>query len=95
MSESDQQYPKNARFSVISEVCSADVRFDGAIEYVEEYGGNDSNPSWQTNFGAPMERVSPFGYHVAGFTALFLNIGQMVGTGIFTSRMYFESILCS
>lgn len=70
------------------DACSADVRFDGSIEYIEEYGGNDSKSSWQTAFGAPVENVSPFGYQVTWFTALFLNIGQMVGVGIFAARMY-------
>ncbi|KAF2276618.1 amino acid transporter-like protein [Westerdykella ornata] len=35
--------------------------------------------------GAPVEQVSPLGYHVGWAGILFLNVSQMVGTGIFST----------
>lgn len=55
--------------------------------YVQELGGNDSAPSYQTAEGAPVEAISPLGLNVTSFTAVFLNIGQMIGTGVFSTRM--------
>lgn len=36
--------------------------------------------------GAPVETVSPLGYHVGWAGILFLNVSQMVGTGVFSTR---------
>lgn len=100
--ETLEKVSKDARLSVMSDlgsVCShgEESKFDGGLEYFEEYGEefDESRSSWQTAFGAaPVEAISPLGYHVTWLTALFLNIGAMVGPGIFTTRMYhFNCIL--
>lgn len=59
---------------------------DGDLAYVREKGGNESGPSYQEAVGAPVERNSPLGYHVGWLTVIFLNVNQMVGTGIFSTR---------
>tara|TARA_R110002060_G_scaffold16166_2_gene22478 strand:+ start:154 stop:510 length:357 start_codon:yes stop_codon:yes gene_type:complete len=61
---------------------------DGNLEFTREAGaGNDSQPSYQEASGAPVEKESPLGYKVNWFTIIFLNIGQMIGTGVFSTRM--------
>ncbi|PVH93935.1 amino acid transporter [Periconia macrospinosa] len=40
---------------------------------------------FQDGNGAPVETVSPLGYHVGWFGILFLNVSQMVGTGVFST----------
>jgi hypothetical protein len=61
----------------------------GDLEFTTEYGGNGSPPSYQEASGAPVERDSPLGYNVGWFTIIFLNVGQMIGTGVFSTRAYF------
>ena len=63
---------------------------NGDLAYTAEYGGNGSDPSYQETSGAPVERDSPLGYHVGWFTIIFLNVGQMIGTGVFSTRTYFQ-----
>ncbi|RAL62793.1 hypothetical protein DID88_004635 [Monilinia fructigena] len=63
----------------------AEVREIGTLEFVQEYGNNGSKPSYQEASGAPVENESPLGLHVSWYTTIFLNIGQMVGTGIFST----------
>lgn len=41
---------------------------------------------YQDANGAPVEQVSPLGYHVGWYGILFLNVSQMVGTGVFSTR---------
>jgi hypothetical protein len=77
---------KEAQVSA-SDDSASDVKVDGSLEFVHEYGGNESQPSYQEASGAPVENVSPLGLHVDGFTTIFLNIGQMIGTGVFSTRM--------
>lgn len=61
---------------------------DGNLEFTREAGaGNNSQPSYQEASGAPVEKESPLGYDVNWFTIVFLNIGQMIGTGVFSTRM--------
>lgn len=48
----------------------------------------DGVPIYQDGNGAPVEQVSPLGYHVGWFGILFLNVSQMVGTGVFSTREY-------
>jgi hypothetical protein len=43
-------------------------------------------PVFQDANGAPVETVSPLGYHVGWAGILFLNVSQMVGTGVFSTR---------
>lgn len=60
---------------------------DGDLEYTRESGaGNNSKPSYQEASGAPVEKESPLGYQIRWFTVIFLNIGQMIGTGVFSTR---------
>ncbi|KAH8726971.1 amino acid permease-domain-containing protein [Phaeosphaeriaceae sp. PMI808] len=40
---------------------------------------------FQDDNGAPVEQVSPLGYHVGFAGILFLNVSQMVGTGVFST----------
>lgn len=67
---------------------SEQVIHDGSLEYTREIGGNGSKPSYQEASGAPVEKVSPLGYEISWFTVVFLNIGQMIGTGVFSTRMF-------
>ena len=60
----------------------------GDLAYTAEEGGNGSDPSYQETSGAPVERDSPLGYHVGWVTILFLNVGQMIGTGVFSTRTH-------
>ncbi|KAF2839603.1 amino acid transporter-like protein [Patellaria atrata CBS 101060] len=45
----------------------------------------DGTEVFQDGNGAPVENASPLGYHVGWFGILFLNISQMVGTGVFST----------
>lgn len=49
----------------------------------------DGVPVYQDGNGAPVEQVSPLGYHVDWAGILFLNVSQMVGTGVFSTRTYY------
>jgi len=77
---------KEPRSSINGDNESTDVKVDGSLEFVQEYGGNNSKPSYQEASGAPVENVSPLGLQVTWFTTIFLNIGQMIGTGVFSTR---------
>lgn len=48
----------------------------------------DGAEVFQDPNGAPVEQASPLGYHVGWFGILFLNVSQMVGTGVFSTRMF-------
>lgn len=48
----------------------------------------DGVPVYQDGNGAPVEQVSPLGYHVGWAGILFLNVSQMVGTGVFSTRKF-------
>ncbi|OJD31604.1 high-affinity methionine permease [Diplodia corticola] len=58
---------------------------NSSLEYVAEQGGNGSLPTYQEASGAPVESFSPLGYEVKWYTIIFLNIGQMIGTGVFST----------
>ena len=47
-------------------------------EYYEDAG---------VNIGAPTEMISPLGYHVDSISVVFLNVGKIIGTGVFSTRM--------
>ncbi|KAJ0267977.1 hypothetical protein COL940_013846 [Colletotrichum noveboracense] len=59
---------------------------DGDLAYTLAKGGNGSKPAYQEAVGAPVEKHSPLGYHVGWITVIFLNVNQMIGTGIFSTR---------
>ncbi|KAI9833449.1 MAG: hypothetical protein M1819_003607 [Sarea resinae] len=58
---------------------------DGGLEFTLEYAQNGSKPSYQEATGAPVETDSPLGYNVGWLTTVFLNLGQMIGTGVFST----------
>lgn len=60
----------------------------GNLEYTTDKGGNGTGITTQEASGAPVETTSPLGYHVNWFTIIFLNIGQMIGTGVFSTRKF-------
>lgn len=68
------------------DVGRGDIKTDGSLEFVHEFAGNDSTPSYQEVSGAPVENISPLGTQVGWLTTIFLNIGQMIGTGVFSTR---------
>ncbi|KAI1633051.1 amino acid permease-domain-containing protein [Biscogniauxia mediterranea] len=68
-----------------SDNSSADVIHEGGLAFTMAKGGNGSGPSYQEAVGAPVESKSPLGYHVGWVTVIFLNVNQMIGTGIFSS----------
>ena len=80
----DHILPKEAQVTASGQ--ALDVKVDGPLEFVHEYGGNHSKPSYQEASGAPVESISPLGLQVTWFTTIFLNIGQMIGTGVFSTR---------
>lgn len=84
--------PKEAQVALsdLRETASDEVKIDGSLEFVHEYGGNGSKPSYQEASGAPVENISPLGLQVTWFTTIFLNIGQMIGTGVFSTRKSFS-----
>jgi hypothetical protein len=72
-----EQYTSDSEPSVIH---------DGDLAFVRVKGGNGSGATYQEAVGAPVESRSPLGYHVGWATILFLNVNQMIGTGIFSTR---------
>lgn len=54
----------------------------GDVAFVGEQGHNGAAATYQTVDGAPVEKESPLGYNVGWWTALFLNVSTMIGTGI-------------
>lgn len=85
---------EQARVTAIRGSSVNEVKANGSLEFVQEIGGNDSNPSYQEASGAPVENVSPLGLHVTWFTTIFLNIGQMIGTGVFSTRKCHGTLPC-
>ncbi|KAI1846225.1 hypothetical protein JX265_010602 [Neoarthrinium moseri] len=63
----------------------ADVVSDGSLQFVAEKGGNDSGITYQEASGAPVESTSPMGYHANSLFLIFLNVGKMIGTGVFST----------
>ncbi|KAL8403543.1 hypothetical protein RB594_008710 [Gaeumannomyces avenae] len=61
------------------------VIHDGDLAYTHAKGGNGSRAAYQEAVGAPVETKSPLGYHVGWLTIIFLNVNQMIGTGIFST----------
>jgi hypothetical protein len=47
----------------------------------------------QDGNGAPVEQISPLGYHVGWVGILFLNVSQMVGTGVFSTREWSKHVI--
>ncbi|KAG6864983.1 hypothetical protein C0991_005852 [Blastosporella zonata] len=56
--------------------------------YAVEVASTHSVPSYEeaaVTTGAPVEKISPLGYHVDSLSVIFLNISQMIGTGVFST----------
>ncbi|KAJ3492939.1 hypothetical protein NLG97_g5046 [Lecanicillium saksenae] len=68
-----------------SSVDQPSVIYDGELTYNRVIAGNGSGATYQEAAGAPVESSSPLGYHVGWATIIFLNINQMIGTGIFST----------
>jgi hypothetical protein len=69
----------------------ADVDAEVVKEKNAQIGDNFSVEGvtvYQDANGAPVEQVSPLGYHVGWYGILFLNVSQMVGTGVFSTRKF-------
>jgi hypothetical protein len=64
---------------------------EGSTEYTAAEGLNSSTVTYQDASGAPVEIASPLGYSVDVVVGFFLNINQMVGTGIFSTRKWIIS----
>jgi hypothetical protein len=72
-----QNYPSDSEPSILH---------DGDLAYTRAKAGNGSGATYQEAVGAPVEIRSPLGYNVGWATIIFLNVNQMVGTGIFSTR---------
>ncbi|KZZ98367.1 high affinity methionine permease [Moelleriella libera RCEF 2490] len=62
----------------------SDVVHDGSLAFTRVRGNNGSEATYQEASGAPVESNSPLGYHVGWLTIIFLNVNQMIGTGVFS-----------
>jgi len=61
---------------------------EGDTQFIGEKGGNGAETTYQDVSGAPVESDNPLGYNVGWWSALFLNITMIIGTGIFSFRMF-------
>lgn len=59
---------------------------NGSLDYVAHQGGNGGETTYQEASGAPLEEQSPLGYRVNWLAIIFLNVNQMIGTGVFSTR---------
>ncbi|KAI0879426.1 high-affinity methionine permease [Hypoxylon argillaceum] len=62
-----------------------EVIYDGDLTYTVAKAQNGSGINYQEAVGAPVESKSPLGYHVGWLTVIFLNVNQLIGTGIFST----------
>ena len=84
---------EKAQIAVYDNSSSDSVIEDGELQYTREQGKNGTAATTQEASGAPVEIDSPLGYHVNWYTIIFLNIGQMVGTGVFSTRRFSSPLL--
>lgn len=61
---------------------------DGKLQFVGEKGGNGAQETYQDVSGAPVETINPLGYSVGWWSAFFLNVTMLIGTGIFSFREF-------
>ncbi|KAJ0363919.1 hypothetical protein COL26b_012736 [Colletotrichum chrysophilum] len=64
---------------------------NGSVQYIGEKGGNDAPPTYQDASGAPVENNSPLGYSVGPVTITLLNITMMIGAGIYSTPLVFNT----
>ncbi|KAJ3579639.1 hypothetical protein NPX13_g932 [Xylaria arbuscula] len=74
-----------ATFTDTDRTSDLDVVHDGELTYTVVKANNGSGVTYQEAVGAPVESNSPLGYHVGWVTVIFLNVNQMIGTGIFST----------
>jgi len=65
---------------------SEETIIHGDVKYTAAEGMNSTSVTYQDAAGAPVETSSPLGYSVGLLATMCLNINQMVGTGIFSTR---------
>lgn len=81
--------PFSGRSDAAVATASNDAEFsDGSLKYVGETGGNSTAVTYQEATGAPVENESPLGYDVGPFTIVLINVTMMIGTGIYSTRMF-------
>lgn len=68
------------------------VSTTGDLKFVVEQGCNGSQPSYQEVSGAPVETKSSLGYAVGPATIVLINVGKMIGTGVYSTRASFPHI---
>jgi hypothetical protein len=68
---------------------------DGSLQYIVEKGGNTDEVAYQEASGAPIESDSPLGYSVGAITIVFLNLSKMIGTGIYSTRRWYQWVAVS
>ncbi|KAG9517781.1 amino acid transporter, partial [Aureobasidium melanogenum] len=61
------------------------VSTTGDLKFVVEQGCNGSQPSYQEVSGAPVETKSSLGYAVGPLTIVLINVGKMIGTGVYST----------
>ncbi|KAH0067415.1 amino acid transporter, partial [Aureobasidium melanogenum] len=61
------------------------VSTTGDLKFVVEQGCNGSQPSYQEVSGAPVETKSSLGYAVGPVTIVLINVGKMIGTGVYST----------
>lgn len=88
-SEEDREKGGNVDISTANQDLQEEYLLDGDINYTIAEGANSSTATYQDARGAPVETESPLGYSVNQWVSLCLNINQMVGTGIFSTRKMF------
>nr|OQO22187.1 hypothetical protein B0A51_09242 [Rachicladosporium sp. CCFEE 5018] len=74
-----------ARERALSPHSEQQVLKTGTLAYITEQGENGAESNIQEASGAPVESRSPLGTGIQWYTILFLNIGQMIGTGVFST----------
>lgn len=83
----EHDHEKNGGIETSQVVVSEDrIIKDGGLTFTAAEGINSTAVTYQDAAGAPVETNSPLGYSVSFWTSLCLNINQMIGTGIFSTR---------
>lgn len=83
----EHDHEKNGGVETSQVVVSEDrIIKDGGLTFTAAEGINSTAVTYQDAAGAPVETNSPLGYSVSFWTSLCLNINQMIGTGIFSTR---------
>jgi hypothetical protein len=75
--------------------CQRRCTLDGSLQYIVEKGGNTDEVAYQEASGAPIESDSPLGYSVGAITIVFLNLSKMIGTGIYSTRRWYQWVAVS